>query len=519
MENPTKMFHVKHGKRLLCFSLAMLIFFGSFTGAYIKSRAIAVTLGAVATYEVISTILLSVGVTALGAGVYQELKNNDAFQQQIDSIISTLNEKANMVGDEILNAIHSMAVTSKGMILKLGQSTWNKLKSFSQSIAQGVKTNFNFGLPISGNLDKLLSSAHSVVPSNVLPLDSEGNRYTGTNVTDTVSEHFGNFIARAKALTGVENPKLSIYYTYQGIDTTKGKYGFIFLANSSNSAVGITSITGADATGYYGNYILNLDSSKCTAFGLYYKDHAWTTSSLQYGDMVSSALSKVNLATFGLAQAYGIGDVSTIPTVIGNVLTLDVPAVTVPGVGDIVGTGGYDVVTTGRVLNPDGTLTGDVVITFPTDLAGEDVIGGVLDGTESIPEALDRVGVIPVDTINDVVIDTDVPIVDVIDPSVPVDPPTGNPNVNDYNLGLQYFFPFCLPFDVMNFLNCFKASPVAPSIKFTLPTGYKNGKVLYSEFEIDMAQFNQVASVLRKFELLAFCVGLAYVTRSMFIRS
>lgn len=80
--------------------------------------------------------------------------------------------------------------------------------------------------------------------------------------------------------------------------------------------------------------------------------------------------------------------------------------------------------------------------------------------------------------------------------------------------GLQSVFPFCIPFDIYNFLSCLAADPVAPSIswRFYLPG------LCDEQVEIDLAQFNTVAQIVRTMELLAFIVGLAFVTRSKFLR-
>lgn len=80
--------------------------------------------------------------------------------------------------------------------------------------------------------------------------------------------------------------------------------------------------------------------------------------------------------------------------------------------------------------------------------------------------------------------------------------------------GLDEIFPFCIPFDIYHFFEALAADPVAPS--FEIPFVIE-GVVDYT-FEIDLEPFDQVAQVLRLVELLAFCVGLAFVTRSMFIR-
>lgn len=516
MDTTRKMFHVKHCKRVLAFSLALVIMVTSVLGANLKAKAVFIpAIAAPVAWEVISTILLSVGVTCLGAGVYNEIKTNDAWQQQIDSMISTLNEQADNVGSEIMDAINSMTTTAKGTALKLGQATWDKLKTWSQAIANGASAIFSSAVPISGSVDKLVSTALTKVPTSARPYNSDGAHDMTTAVSSTVASKFADFMTRANSIAG-DKPDLNVFYCYQQeTSISRSSWGMVVIATADNAPITGWSLSGSK----YTKYILDIMGATGTGFGIYYKDGQWTCSSLQYGDMVATGLSSFNLANF-IGAVNGYADCVVIPTIIGNVLTLDNPALTIPGLGDIVGTGGYDVVTDGRVLTPEGTITGDVVITFPDVLTPEGVIGGILDGTESIPEVLDRVGVIPVDTVDDKVIEDDRPIEDVISPSVPDNPSKPSDKVNDYVLPLQYFFPFCIPFDFFSFISALNAEPEAPKFKWKFPVGYsKSGKVTYKEFEIDFAQFDTVASVLRKFELLAFIIALILITRSHFIRS
>ena len=80
--------------------------------------------------------------------------------------------------------------------------------------------------------------------------------------------------------------------------------------------------------------------------------------------------------------------------------------------------------------------------------------------------------------------------------------------------GLKDVFPFCLPFDIYNFLSCLAADPVAPSFtwRFYVP------RLCDETFTVDLSPFDTVAQIVRTMELLAFCIGLAYVTREKFIR-
>lgn len=99
----------------------------------------------------------------------------------------------------------------------------------------------------------------------------------------------------------------------------------------------------------------------------------------------------------------------------------------------------------------------------------------------------------------------------ILDPST-VDPGTA---VTGLSFDLTQIFPFCIPFDIYAMLATLSATPEAP----VYHVHYEGPYNIVIDFTVDLSPWNSVASVLRTVELLAFCIGLAYVTRSMFIRS
>lgn len=85
----------------------------------------------------------------------------------------------------------------------------------------------------------------------------------------------------------------------------------------------------------------------------------------------------------------------------------------------------------------------------------------------------------------------------------------------DYQVtGLASVFPFCIPFDIYSFFECLAAAPVAPSFEWRF---YVPG-ICDETIELDLSQFDTVAQIVRTMELLAFIVGLAFVTRDKMIK-
>lgn len=166
------------------------------------------------------------------------------------------------------------------------------------------------------------------------------------------------------------------------------------------------------------------------------------------------------------------------------------------------------------LVNP-GAVAGNPGITIDWgkvgDIAG--VLGGIAAGELDGTAALERVGVTVVDRVTDKVIDdtgvTDIPITDVV---------VDTSEFDDYTLpGLETLFPFCLPFDLIDFLNILSAPPEAPH--FQIPIRYPTGSG-WAEYvvDIDLSAFDTVAQLLRNMELLAFIMGLIVLTREKMIR-
>jgi hypothetical protein len=80
-----------------------------------------------------------------------------------------------------------------------------------------------------------------------------------------------------------------------------------------------------------------------------------------------------------------------------------------------------------------------------------------------------------------------------------------------FTLDLKDYFPFCIPFDLYDFFTCLNADPVAPVIEWVIPLP---GGETYP-LELDLSPFDPVAQLLRRLQLLLFCVGLAFKTRDL----
>lgn len=113
----------------------------------------------------------------------------------------------------------------------------------------------------------------------------------------------------------------------------------------------------------------------------------------------------------------------------------------------------------------------------------------------------------------------------ILDPSIPPItppdvPPVVNPNpdvtapedVQPYIVRLGDVFPFCIPFDIYHMVTLFAAEPEAPHAKWEFSLPFTGGTY---EVEWDLREWDEVAALCRKLELILFCVGLAVVTSKL----
>lgn len=186
--------------------------------------------------------------------------------------------------------------------------------------------------------------------------------------------------------------------------------------------------------------------------------------------------------------------------VIDNVSSVDIVGPTIAGTSDVVinwddfdwesilqGLG------KGEVAWNDALVNGNVGI-----IENDIVIGGVKDDTIVKPgdDVIDKPG----DSVGDKV--------EIVFPETDIG------DLGDYKVSLRELFPFCLPFDLIDFINVLACEPKAPYFKYEMPLP---GGKSYT-FEIDLSPFDGAAKLLRNMEVISFIVGLIVITRSRMIR-
>ena len=78
----------------------------------------------------------------------------------------------------------------------------------------------------------------------------------------------------------------------------------------------------------------------------------------------------------------------------------------------------------------------------------------------------------------------------------------------------KLLFPFCVPFDLIDALEVLDAEPVAPAIDVPIPYITEKGMKTHV-IKIDLSEYDSIALLLRRMELLLFIVGLILLTRNI----
>lgn len=170
-----------------------------------------------------------------------------------------------------------------------------------------------------------------------------------------------------------------------------------------------------------------------------------------------------------------------------------------------------------KSICPDGVLDGSIPIADTV----ADVIAGLTDGSISWTDYVGDVAGTPTITVpveGEATGSLDYPITDTGVSDTPIEVTPDQPGevevpegLAPYTVELKDFFPFCIPFDIVDFVGVLCADPVAPAFEWTF-TQYSGQQ---DTLEIDLSPFDQVAQLLRNMELLLFIIGLAFLTRNL----
>lgn len=443
--------------------------------------------------EALASVLMMLGISAASDGAYSSA---DALAEwggeQIDGLVQHIStsqkyaETLGKLGTDALKAKVTEWATKAGRgVIDTASDVWGALKDWAGSLHKGIRADSSSGyFPAAAGYGGFVSvpvgEKVAVGYYHDSAYSAGGNiyKFLSSGVMGAIMvKYSGDMVSNRDAIFISNSP-----IVYQ-------------VANYSNSGEEFWGAEQTVSSKYYGYYVV---TSGMAGFNVdFYKGFSFVSSGLPLYDM-SGLTSRTD---YFIRHVLGLDPVESFPASTNK---------SVGGVGDIyerdrsldnVGLTGVGV----------GTKAGDV----PIDWAAWGEIAGTLEGVRTgvldIADVMAGSKVWAYDTTRDTVIDSDKDL----DNDIPIADVVPGANVSDYTItGLQDVFPFCIPFDLIDFLSVLDAEPEAP--RFEWEFEYAKGKVY--KFDLDLSRFETVAAAFRTFELLGFCLALILITRDKMIK-
>lgn len=451
---------------------------------YEKAYAAAVPI-AYSTWEVLVTILLSLGISVeltddvADTGIMQEMA------QEFEDTINLWWQSNNFDNLEI--DLKNMASAAKDGTVNIANDVWQGLREWGKSVVPNIQVS-------EGNLTNTKLSSFMGITSYVSGYDSsslatrasEYMSYPGTMITKMDAGSFYEYY-----FFSVLNPSLMSLKQVRGETKTFCEFNY----DGVKIRVGNVNLAGKG-----GCRVLVDKKGQC--IGIY---------DMQSGGILG------NLFDTAVMMGNKVSAYDALP-VPQTGLGYDVLGL--PDIDRLFERDAYDIITPGRVW--DGTAVGgDVTLDIPSDTTLE----GLRAGDIPYPDVLDEIGVIPVDTTKDKAVDKDLTIEEAInsanekeDNKDDTDDTGGGGSSNvPITFDLTKLFPFCIPFDMIEFIGILAAEPVAPHFEIPIMYPSPSGLSTYM-LVIDFSDYESVAVILRKMECILFIIGLAKITRGQMIR-
>lgn len=490
-------------KKLLLLMFVVYLIFNQTLCVYADVAGLTVVGGSIATgglgaaaavgggpISLVALAAVGVGLTAAGLNVELTEASQAAGMTKTDFILSKLEEWGN-AGDRSLNQINETIASGvsigKDGVLHLTNQASKQIEMFGNWLFES---------------DNVISDSN-VNTNEVVTLGDYNLPYSNSILlSDKNNQNLGYVLS----VVGGSKAACFIYKDSQGY------YRVSLISNSSFSYTITTSSSTYERSStkqrnYY--YALTAVPSFIPTAGV---DSLVTNPDLSFlydntintGSFINSLDGSFDINEGGILENTFTGDESDWREKAGLLNPTDGQTAINPNILSGINAGGV----TGTIDISDyiGSIVDVINGTLPKDIPYTDVSTGIT-GTVEIPQ------VIPWDPTIDVTPELDIPSLDdtpALAPDKQADPDESIPS---YTIsGLQGIFPFCLPFDIYHMLQKLSADPVAPNytVNWYIPIVDTD-----LNFTIDLTRFNSVAQVLRTMELIAFCIGLAFVTRSL----
>lgn len=503
-------------KRFIIVGLSSLYIVSSVLTSYVTAYATAIPV-AYTTWEVLEMIFLSFGISF-------ELATSDLAQEAVSEVEDCFELWMNSNGfddpEQMRADLEACLEVGKDGVITITNDLWNALKGWASSLYQG-------DIPATE-----LTASDTVALMDVSGFSSSAVNSMYSKINSIYNSGYANALIQVTYQSG----SVAYILCYYFVD--ESPYWSLKLRNGTTGSVQITNgatVNFYQARLYSGSGYETTNVATSVPLGTVYtsqKDSLILSDKYIFCESVDDSIGVVGINVSILCENGCLNDGVD---VIFPEEDLSYDICYLPGY-DLSATyanGAYDVVTSGRTW--DGTdVAGDVVITMPdeltTDIPFQDLYDKVVAGDIPFTDVLDDAGVIPVDTTLDrdlvdggtiagAIVDTAIDNAPTIDDTKEETDENGETVQKEVPMtfDLSKLFPFCIPFDIIDFINVLSASPVAPCIEYPIQYPTVNGMETYN-LKIDLSKFDKVAELLRKMETLVFIVGLAGITRNHMIR-
>ena len=499
---------MKRLKRAVCGGMAVLMLLVTPLNGYMQVQGAEVVAGATA-WEILQTIFLSLGIT-------MTIQDSSLVDEVCTEVVDTYNSWVTLNGfdkdyDKLCEDLTDLKkrITTKDDtgesvetvedVIQIPEKTWNGLRAWSKEVATGetsiqssVKYNFNsyksvsydeyfnkgmgkYEIKVSGNTKYIFDSMPDKYAMYAVQKGLNTNMWHMVVISNELFE--GCYYTNVEAVNTYDNSINSSFNSCNGeIRTKADKYSKVI--NGKKYLIYYSLIMFPHT---YNHIYQNVDMCTIPIYVGSGKGNQYSDSVIELLDEFIYSMSKSGNLTYN---------------VVG---------------GTSVESGAWDIVSKGRTWE-DNALHGDVTITVPDDVTGDIVRVGNGEATVSDVISTTENPAISVDTTADTAIDYPMDISESID-YVDAKDITGDtvidkdmPNYDDitdsdtsgeyYVQGLQNVFPFCLPFDVFDFLSVLSAPAEAPHFKVPIKYPTLSGMETY-EVDLDLSKFNSVAKILR----------------------
>lgn len=376
-------------------------------------------------------------------------------QEQLDETGSNLTFASFLSGAAASKVLNTVAV-DYAEIFSAVLSTGN------EQAANSADVDFVAGCPrvINGPLFYSQGSTKVYMWSGVQPGSSAYSTPLAANV---YVASVGGYLVY---FTKTENLQGNYYITYQILNNSR--YDGVIVSTSS----GEYSISGTVSSPFNSSYVR------------YFSDMGITVPNFNNIQALKDALQNIDNAPAGLSVSDDV--------INGNATDIDYNSVNDRGV--LTGAFSIDM---GAIADAFGSIA--------------DAWSGVREKVRSWADVVSAGRVIP--AIDGKVIEDTATNDSIVSETTVSDAAASIGDVGDYDLGLENFFPFCLPWDLYNFITLLEATPEAPVIEWEFPVDVEGNT---EHYEWSLEDLEYLAEILRTFLTLAFAVGLIFVGGKLF---